>query len=287
MDFGILVLRVKALGMKGKGILRRRLIVIRGALLFAVAGAVTLIAQQRDMRDFLGLGAPPDQAAAKLGEPLFKQNCAACHGENARGGEGPNLVRSTLVLHDEKGQDIGQVIKTGRPDAGMPAFPGLKQADIYNIAEYIHLQVENAANRGVYNSLYASQRSQTSGDAKKGAEFFTTNCAGCHSATGDLAKIGSKYPQAAAMEARFIWPASRGPAHAAVKTKSGEVVEGSIVRLDDFDVALRAASGEYHAWPRNEVEVSMENKLSGHRALLAKYTDADLHNLTAYLLTLK
>lgn len=260
---------------------------LRAALLLAVAGALNLSAQQRDMREFLGLGAPPDKAAAKLGEPLFKQNCAACHGENARGGEAPNLVRSTLVLHDEKGEEIGQVIKNGRPDAGMPAFPGLKQPEIYDIAEYIHLQVENAANRGAYNSIYANERSQNSGDAKKGEEFFAASCAGCHSATGDLAKIGLKYPQAAAMEARFIWPASREPAHATVKTKSGEVVTGSVVRLDDFDLALRDASGEYHDWPRADIEVKIDDKLSGHRALLAKYTDADVHNITAYLLTLK
>lgn len=253
----------------------------------AVAGALNLSAQQRDMRDFLGLGAPPDQAAAKLGEPLFKQNCAACHGENARGGEGPNLVRSTLVLHDEKGEEIGQVIKNGRPDAGMPAFPGLKPSEIYDLAEYIHLQVENAANRGAYNSVYANERRQNSGDTKQGEVFFVANCASCHSATGDLKKIGFKYPQAAAMEARFIWPASREPAHATVKTKSGEVVTGSVVKLDDFDVALRDTNGEYHEWPRQEVEVKTDDKLSGHRALLAKYTDADIHNVTAYLLTLK
>ncbi len=260
---------------------------LRAALVLAVAGALNVSAQQRDMREFLGLGAPPDKAAATLGEPLFKQNCAACHGENARGGEGPNLVRSTLVLHDEKGEEIGQVINNGRPDAGMPAFPGLKQPEIYDIAEYIHLQVENAANRGAYNSIYANERSQNSGDAKQGQEFFAANCAGCHSATGDLKKIGLKYPQAAAMEARFIWPASREPAQATVKTKSGEVVTGSVVKLDDFDVSLRDTNGEYHAWPRHEVEVKTDDKLSGHRALLGKYTDADVHNVTAYLLTLK
>ncbi|MDQ2842250.1 MAG: c-type cytochrome [Acidobacteriota bacterium] len=258
----------------------------RAAFVFVAIAGMQLNAQ-RNMRDFLGLGAPPDVAAAKLGEPLFKQNCAACHGENARGAEGPNLLRSTLVLHDEKGQDIGQVVKNGRPQAGMPAFPNLKQDEIYDIAEYIHLQVENAANRGVYNSLYASQRNQTTGDPKKGKQFFEAHCASCHSATGDLAKIGLKYPQAAAMEARFIWPSSRESAHALVKTSSGETVTGSIVKLNDFDVELRDDSGDYHSWSRDQVQLQVDDKLSGHRALLAKYTDAELHDLTAYLLELK
>lgn len=259
----------------------------RAAAMLALAGGLQLVAQRRDMRDFLGLGPAPDAAAAKLGEPLYKQNCAACHGENARGGEGPNLLRSTLVLHDEKGQDIGQVVKNGRPQAGMPAFTNLNQTEIYDIAEYVHQQVENAANRGAYAKIYANQRSQTSGDPKKGQEFFQANCAGCHSATGDLAKIGLKYPEAVSMQARFIWPAPKGPGQVTVTTGSGEKVTGTVVRLDDFDVAVRDGNDEYHHWPRSQVQVKVEDDLSGHRALLPKYTDADLHNVTAYLLSLK
>src|SRR4051794_41304587 len=75
-------------------------------------------------REFLGLGAAPDEAAAKKGEPLYKQNCAACHGDRARGAQAPNLVRSAVVLHDEKDEEIGPVITKGRPP-GMPAFPQL------------------------------------------------------------------------------------------------------------------------------------------------------------------
>ena len=106
-------------------------------------------------RQFLGLGPAPDVTAAKLGEPLYKENCATCHGANARGAQGPNLVRSVVVLHDEKANEIGPVIKQGRPQAGMPAFPGLKDDQIYQIAEYLHLQVELAANRGSYGQTYA------------------------------------------------------------------------------------------------------------------------------------
>jgi mono/diheme cytochrome c family protein len=252
-----------------------------------IAAGESQLQAQRNVREFLGLGPPPDAAAAKLGEPLYKQNCSACHGENARGGEGPNLIRSPLVLHDEKGEEIGPVVKNGRPQAGMPAFASLKPDEIYQIAEYLHLQIENAANRGVYNTLYANQRSQTSGDAKRGEAFFQSNCSGCHSPAGDLAKIGTKYPQAASMQSRFIWPASRQHGRITVKTPQGETVTGTIVRLDDFDVALTDASGAYREWPRDKVEVEVEDKLAGHRALLPKYKDSDLHNLTAYLLTLK
>src|SRR5579883_568975 len=61
-------------------------------------------------REFLGLGPPPDAAAAARGEKLFAPNCAFCHGEKARGASGPNLVRSAVVLHDEKGELVGPLI---------------------------------------------------------------------------------------------------------------------------------------------------------------------------------
>jgi len=238
-------------------------------------------------REFLGLGPAPDQAAAKKGEPLYKQNCGTCHGETARGAQGPNLVRSVVVLHDEKGEEIGPVVKNGRPQAGMPGFPTLSQDDVYNIGQYIHLQVELAANRGTYGATYGAMRNQISGDAKKGEEFFNASCKGCHSATGDLAKIGAKYGQAATMQSRFLWPSTPGPAKATITTASGQTITGTIKTMTDFEVSMYDAGGDYHAWPRDQVKVQVEDKLAGHRALLPKYTDADIHNLAAYLVTLK
>ncbi len=243
----------------------------------------------RNLREFLGLGPAPDEAAARKGEPLYRENCAACHGESGRGGQAPSLVRSVVVLHDEKGEAIGPLVRNGRPQAGMPAFPNLSADDVYNIAEYLHLQVELAANRGTYNTTYAGLRSQTSGDARRGEEFFrgAGGCVNCHSPSGDLAGIGRRFPQAAAMQARFLWPATPGPAKAKVTTASGEIIAGTIRSLTDFDISLVDAAGGYHYWPRATVKVELEDRLAGHRALLPKYTDAEIHDVTAYLETLK
>jgi cytochrome c oxidase cbb3-type subunit 3 len=238
-------------------------------------------------REFLGLGPAPDEAAAKKGEPLYKQNCGTCHGDNARGSQGPSLVRSVVVLHDEKGEEIGPVIKTGRPQAGMPGFPTLSQDDVYNISQYVHLQVELAANRGTYGATYAGLRTQASGDAKKGEEYFNSSCKSCHSITGDMAKIGTRFPQAATLQSRFLWPATFGPSKATVTLPSGQSVAGTIKTLTDFEVSMYDAAGDYRSWPRDRVKVQLEDKLAGHRALLPKYSDADIHNLTAYLVTLK
>jgi cytochrome c oxidase cbb3-type subunit III len=237
-------------------------------------------------REFLGLGAAPDAAAAKKGEPLYIANCGGCHGKTARGGQAPNLVRSVVVLHDEKDEEIGPVVKKGRPEAGMPAFPQLSAEDVHNISQFLKMQIELTANRGTYSSTYNTLRSQTSGDAAKGKMFFEGHCVTCHSATGDLAKIGAKFPVAATLQARFAWPASREAPKATV-TAGGQKFTGTLLAFDDFDVALRDAAGERHSWARERVTVEVEDKMVGHRALLPKYTDEDLHNVTGYLAGLK
>ncbi len=235
--------------------------------------------------DFLGLGAQPDAAAAKLGEPLYKNNCAGCHGDNARGAQGPNLVRSPLVLHDEKGEGIGAVVKAGRPQGGMPAFTSLSDTQIYDIAEYIHLQIELAANRGTYSQTY--RKSEIGGNLQKGKEFFAENCASCHSITGDLARIGTKYGQPSSLMGRIAWPSSPQLNQATVTTANGEKFSGRLTTYDDFEVTLRDNDGVSRTWLPSQVKVDLPDKLAGHRALLPKYSDADLHNLTRYLGTLK
>jgi cytochrome c553 len=189
------------------------------------------------------------------------------------------------VLHDEKGEGISPVVKAGRPQAGMPAFPSLSDAQIYDIAEYIHLQIELAANRGTYGTTY--RKSEISGDAAKGKTFFAANCAGCHSVTGDLAHVGSKYAQPTALMNRIAWPTSPQTNMGTVTTASGEKISGRLVTYTDFEVAMRDSENVYHSWPRAQVQVNLPDRLAGHRALLPKYSDADLHNLTRFLGTLQ
>ena len=241
-------------------------------------------------RIFLGLGPAPDEAAARRGEPLYAQLCASCHGPEGRGAQATSLLRSPIVLHDEKGELIGPVLKTGRPGTpGMPPQPTLTDEQIYEIAQYLHLQVELTANRGTYDETYASLRGRATGNPRRGEAFFTGDggCASCHSVTGDLAGIARRFPQIAALKARFLWPDSPGPKKATVTTRDGETVVGTIRRITDFEISLVDASGTYHYWPRSRVDVEIEDQLVGHRALLPKYSDADINDLAAYLVTLK
>lgn len=238
-------------------------------------------------REFLGLGPAPDAAAAARGEKLYAPNCAFCHGEKARGAEGPNLIRSAVVLDDEKGERIGPTVRKGRPDEGMPAFPNFTDAELNDLAQFLHLQVELVANRGLYKRLNI-----VTGNAAAGEAYFNGpgGCKSCHSPTGDLAHIGGKYPPDQ-LQGRFIWPGGgRGAARAqkvTVTLTNGQTVAGTVRQLDDFNISLTDAAGNYRSWPRGEVKVEVEDRLVAHRQLLPKYTDRDMHDLTAYLVTLK
>jgi mono/diheme cytochrome c family protein len=239
-------------------------------------------------REFLGLGPAPDAAAASQGEPLYARNCAFCHGPKARGAEGPNLVRSAVILHDEKGEAIGKVVHAGRPDRGMPAFPSFTEVQLYDIAEFLHQQVYLAANRGTYTLLNI-----VTGNAAEGEAYFNGagKCNTCHSVTGDLAHIGSKL-QPADLQQAFLYPASVGDTPSVqsvvVTFPTGKTVKGTLMNIDDFEVTLRDESGVPRSFALGDgTKAEVENKLARHLELLKQYTDADMHNLTAYLTRLK
>jgi cytochrome c oxidase cbb3-type subunit 3 len=147
------------------------------------------------------------------------------------------------------------------------------------------MQVELVANRGTYKRLTV-----LTGDAKAGEAYFNGagGCASCHSATGDLAHVATKYPQPDQLQNQLVWPAGRAPAQKITVTlPSGQTVSGTLKRIDDVNVSLTDASGAFHSWPRNAVKIDLPDRLAAHRQLIDKYTDADMHNLTAYLATLK
>jgi cytochrome c oxidase cbb3-type subunit III len=243
-------------------------------------------------REFLGLGRMPDAKRAAEGAKIFGPNCGFCHGADARGGTGPDLLRSPVVLHDNQGEVIGPTVREGRPAQGMPAFSSLTDDQIRNIAEFLHLQVELTANRGTYKIL-----SVVTGDAKAGEAYFNGagKCNTCHSVAGDLAHIGSKMEPPDLQQA-FIYPGARGIADggpksapkATVTLHDGKTVTGTVKYQDDFHISFYDADGKYHSIALDKgVKVQVEDKLVFHRQMLDRYTNTQMHDLTAYLVTLK
>jgi mono/diheme cytochrome c family protein len=239
-------------------------------------------------------GAKEDPAAFERGAKFYTTNCGGCHGATGRGGPGaPDLIRSVLVLDDEKGILIAPVLREGRPDMGMPK-PGLSEPQIADLVAWLHVQTYAAGHRSTYAFLDV-----LTGDPKKGEAYFTGagKCSSCHSASGDLKGIGNRY-DGFALQSRWLQPrggrggrggASKSAITVTVTPASGKAVTGTLDRVDDFSVSLRDAEGLYRSFTRDGAtpKVEIRDPLKVHTDLLGKYTDADIHNVTAYLVTLK
>jgi len=240
-----------------------------------------------------------DEAAVERGKAAFATACSFCHGSNARGGEtGPDLVRSVLVIDDENGKELGDFLKVGRPNAGMPAFT-LPPAQVRDLAEYLHRLVYAAAARRDYAILNI-----VIGDATRGEQYFNGagGCKACHSPTGDLKGIASKY-EPVVLQDRMVSPrripiagngeADVGNANLGKKVKvtpaAGPAYEGDLIRINDFHVTLRDAKNVTRTFARNGnvPKVEITDTLQAHVDLWGKYTDQNIHDLTAYLVTLK
>ncbi len=244
-------------------------------------------------------GSKQDPAAVERGGKVFGMYCAGCHGVAAKGGPGaPDLVRSVLVLDDEKGILIAPVIREGRPDKGMPKL-NLSEPQIADVVAWLHVRTYAAGHRATYTF-----RDVVTGDPQKGAAYFNGagGCSSCHSPTGNLAGIGRKYDPFS-LQARWLQPRNprrgspgvkpNGPSPVApsvtVTLASGKSFSGTLDRIDDFTVSLRDAEGNFHSFARDgdTPKVEIRDPLKAHSELLHKYTDADIHNITAYLVTLK
>src|SRR5271156_600675 len=212
-------------------------------------------------RVFLGLGPEPDRAAAARGAPLFQQNCGFCHGPQARGAEGPSLITSDVVLGDDHGEHLVPFLKSGRPDKGMPAFAGVPDDQLKDIAEFLHLQVEDVANRGAYHVLNILV-----GDAVKGQTYFAANCVSCHSVAA-FAHIASKYRSPDQLQRGWVWPARPADNSLAitgtVKTADGATVSGRVTQVSDFRITLVDSDGRTHVIERGTgVDVRMKDPLA-------------------------
>lgn len=237
-------------------------------------------------REFLGLGAEPDKAAAARGAPLFEQNCAFCHGQNAHGATAPSLVTSDEVLSDDHGERLAPFLKTGRPDKGMPAFATMSDDQLKEIAEFLHLQVEDVANRGTYHVLNILV-----GDASKGQTYVMTYCMKCHTSE-TFAHIGSSFRSPEQLQRGWIWPSrsenNKLAVTAIVKQPSGATVTGRVTQSSDFRITLVDSAGQTHVIDRGPgVEVKMNDPLAPHQEIVQTLTNNDMHDITAYLATLK
>lgn len=253
-----------------------------------------------------GAGAPPqagrgqgrgfDEAAIARARPVFASQCGFCHGNDARGrAGGPDLARSLVVLADTGGKEMAGFIRVGRPERGMPAFPGLTDPQIADIAEFLHERLEAARSRAATDTM-----ASLVGDAKAGAAYFNGpgRCTTCHSVSGDLAGIGAK-DDPPTLQGRLVNPrpgggravvvSSRATRTVTVTPANGQTVSGALDFISEFAVTLIETSGTRRTFKRegDVPKVVVSDPLQVHYDMLRTFRDKDMQDLTAYLWTLK
>lgn len=226
-------------------------------------------------------------SAAERGKELFGQACGFCHGPDATGARGPDLVRSPLVAHDVNGNLLGDVIKNGRPDKGMPALAATDE-QIADVAAFLHARAKQALASSGVPAAYPIEKLLT-GNLEKGKAFFegAGGCKNCHSPTGDLAGVAKKY-SSIELEAHMLYPDFKKPT-ATITLPNGEKISGLVSHLDDFSVSIRVGDkdGWNRSFARDAVKLELNDPATAHRDLLPKLTQDDMHNLFAYINSLK
>ncbi|MEI9813436.1 MAG: c-type cytochrome [Acidobacteriota bacterium] len=229
---------------------------------------------------------PADQIQA--GEQRFGAQCGFCHGRDAAGGElGPDLTRSALVSEDTRGDKIGPLLKTGRPDQGMPAFT-LNAADQTAIVAFIHTQ------KTKFDTLGGGRRAVDPedlavGNAEAGRDYFEGACGSCHTGLRSLAGIAAKYRGLELLQ-RMLYPSGRpAPARptASVKLGDGQRVTAPLAGEDEFTISILDSTGARKTYDKSAVTFTIDDPMAAHFTQLGKYTDKDMHDVFAYLDTLK
>jgi cytochrome c oxidase cbb3-type subunit 3 len=264
-------------------------------------GVASFPAQQRD---------PDDPALVARGGDVYSLECRGCHGPDLRGGEmgGPNLLRRQLVLSDQNGELIGPVIHGSRKDQGMPAI-NMTDDDVKAVVAFIHSVLAKAPGQGAPPPGPPVTLNILVGDGKAGAAYFETKCSECHSVTSDLRGIGAR--NLPPVQLQNLWVSGGGvgrggrgtsavaeraapmttrrEATVTVTLPTGQTVEGRLERIDDFLVALTQADGTPRSFRRDGdvPKVEVRDPLAAHRNLLATYTDKDIHDVTAFLASVK
>jgi cytochrome c oxidase cbb3-type subunit 3 len=233
------------------------------------------------------------------GKTLYAINCRGCHGADLRGGDlgGPNLLRSQVALGDINGESIVPIIHGARQNMGMPAI-GVNDADAHAVAAYVRSVVETIQGQGAPPSAGQEVPSILVGNANEGRAFFAAKCSGCHSVTGDLSNLASKLHDPKQLQ--DAWLSGGTPQEeddqsgaravtAQITLPSRETIDGKLVRQDEFMITLQLADGSQRTFRRDGASpaVVLHDPLKVHRDLLSQYSDKDIHDVTAYLETLK
>ena len=282
---------------------------IRGAMILRRIGMCLLVAggllgpaavAQRSGGFVPGQKRPPgDPVEIARGKQVYGISCRSCHGADLRGGDmgGPNLPRSQLTLTDRAGELIVPVIQGSLARSGMPAIP-MSPEDAKAVSAYVRSVMDTIGGQGKPPSEMAPP-SILVGNAAEGEKFFGQKCAGCHAVTGDLRGIATRLADPKVLQNTWVagvvrrggfgTPRGTKPTLVTLTPKTGAQVQGKLVRMDAFQVTLELEDGTIRSFGRDgeSPRVEVKNPLQPHIDMLPQLTDQNMHDVTAYLVTIK
>lgn len=176
------------------------------------------------------------------------------------------------------------MVRNGRPEKGMPKF-NLSEPDVLSLVAYVHSQQDKARSQ-TGNRKGVDEADLQTGDAAAGKRYFegAGGCSKCHSATS-LSGVASRY-SGLRLEMQMLYPRDVKP-KVTVKTAAGQTLTGTLVYQDEFTIGMKDAAGKFHSWPAHSITYQVDDPLEEHVTALSKYTDEAVHNVFAYIETLK
>ena len=243
--------------------------------------------------------ASPDVLAR--GKSLYETNCASCHAVDLRGtadGKNPNLLRSGTALADKAGELIAASIAKHDPPLT------LSEPDAVAIAEYIHSVHATMGGQGSPPGRNPTgvELNVLVGDPVMGQTFFQAACSTCHSLTGDLKGIGSKYSDPRALQNAWVAGSSGrfggggrggggGGNPVIVTMGDGSKITGTLVRKDDWLVIVNLPDGTRKSMARTPaMKIDVTDPQAAHKKMVVELddpTNKKMHDVTAYLWTIK
>jgi cytochrome c oxidase cbb3-type subunit III len=243
-----------------------------------------------------------DPAAADRGRKVWVSECITCHGTQARGTDtAPSLIRSLVILRDRYGSQLGPFLKKGHPTQSGTPSAALAEAQVVDLTHFLRQRIEDTL-RG---STAFTEGNILTGDPAAGAAYFNGDgkCATCHTEkTNSLAGISSRLSGPVDVQQRMLFPGGRGgrsgrggaggasPTAVTVTLTpvSGASMSGVLVEMDDLFVTFRDESGSIRVVRRVPgLEIVKNDPLEAHHQLLDRISDKNIHDLVAYLETMK
>jgi putative heme-binding domain-containing protein len=268
-----------------------RALILAGCALATIAGARAVAARPQG-QDTKAVQLNPEEL--EKGKQTFEMTCSTCHGLDGGGAMGPNIQGIPFRLGVDA---VANVIKSGIPGGGMPAFGG--QLDAQQIQQVV----------GYLLTLARKDEGKVTGDPATGKQVYeSSGCANCHIIAGQGGDKGPELTTVGQLRGpnylrnTILYPGTDLPeAHSFLESggrleflfvhavlKDGRTVEGTRVAEDSFHIVLEDANGNFHSLRKADLrELDKEPGKSTMPSMKGKLSDTQVNDLLAYLASLK